>query len=77
MPQYTFKNRETDEVKTIIMTFDEREAFLAENPEWVQKLTAPLLVSQVGSTLSKTDDGWKETLKKIQRGSGKGNTINV
>ena len=27
--------------------------------------------------LSKTSDGWKDVLKKIKKGSGKGNTINT
>ena len=35
----------------------------------------PNIVSGVGSLLSKTDDGWKDTLKRIKSGSGKGNTI--
>ena len=35
----------------------------------------PKIVSGVGSLLSKTDDGWKDTLKRIKSGSGRGNTI--
>jgi len=35
----------------------------------------PNIVSGVGSLIGKTDDGWKDNLKRIKSGSGKGNTI--
>jgi len=76
MPEYTFKNRETGEIKTMVLTLSEREQFL-EDGEWEQCLTTPSIVSGTGSILSKTDDGWKDTLKSIKKASGRGNTIEV
>jgi len=40
-----------------------------------QKIGAPKTVSQVGSTLSKTSNGWNDVLQKVKSGSGRGNTI--
>ena len=45
------------------------------NAERVLKF--PGIVSQQGSLLSKTDDGWKDNLKRIKQNSGRGNTIKV
>jgi hypothetical protein len=75
MPIYTMKNIKTDEEQEHIFSFAERAAFLKANPDWIQPLSTSRLVSQVGSNLSKTDDGWKELLKKVKKGSGRTNTI--
>lgn len=78
MPTYTFVNKETgDEHDEFFTSWSAKDAFLEENPHLKQKLTAPRTVSQVGSTLSRTSDGWKEVLKKVKKGSGKENTINT
>ena len=76
MPTYTFINVETNEEITSVMSLSEREEFLKDG-KFKQKIISPKIVSQSGSTLSKTDDGWKDTLKKIKAGSAKSNTINV
>jgi len=76
MPTYTFINVETNEEITSVMSLSEREEFLKDG-KFKQKIISPKIVSQSGSTLSKTDDGWKDTLKKIKAGSSKSNTINV
>lgn len=76
MPTYTFINVETNEEITSVMSLTEREEFLKDG-KFKQKIISPKIVSQSGSTLSKTDDGWKDTLKKIKAGSAKNNTINV
>lgn len=36
---------------------------------------APAIVSSAGSTISMTDGGWNDTLKRIKKASGKSNTI--
>jgi len=76
MPTYTFINVETNEEVTSVMSLSEREEFLKDG-KFKQKIISPKIVSQSGSTLSKTSDGWKDTLKKIKAGSAKNNTINV
>jgi|TARA_R100001126_G_C4749171_1_gene112163 hypothetical protein len=51
---------------------------LDNSPDLVKVLSTPNFShSGVGSLLSKTDDGWKDRLKQIKDGSGKGNTIKV
>tara|TARA_B100001057_G_scaffold499234_1_gene609114 strand:+ start:2556 stop:2681 length:126 start_codon:yes stop_codon:yes gene_type:complete len=40
-------------------------------------LVFPAVIGQTGSNLSKTDDGWKDNLKRIKEGSGKNNTIKI
>lgn len=75
MPTYTMIHNETGEEKDMILSLSEREQLLSEG-EWKQKLTTAKFVSQHGSTLSKTDNGWKEVLSKVKSGSARGNTIN-
>lgn len=77
MPLYTFRNTETDDYIEKIFTISERDSFLQENSTWVQVLSTPPLVRQVGSNISKTSDGWKDVLKTIKKGSGRGNTIKL
>lgn len=76
MPTYTMINKETGEEKEMILSLAEREELL-ETGEWTQKLSTAKFISQHGSTLSKTDGGWKEVLKKVKDGSGRNNTVNM
>ena len=50
---------------------------LEDDHDLVQMLVTPTIISGTGSLLSKTSDGWKDHLKEIKKGSGKGNTIKV
>lgn len=77
MPTYTMRNKESGEEKTMILSFSEREEFLEQNTDWEQAPSTPRIVSGVVSPLRRTDDGWKDTLRAIKKGSGKSNTINV
>lgn len=76
MPTYNMKNNDTGEIVTMILSLSEREALLATG-EWTQELSIPNFVSSTGGTLSKTSGDWKDLLKKVKKGSGKNNTINV
>lgn len=42
-----------------------------------QKIGATTTVSQVGSILSKTSDGWNDVLKRIKKASSKNNSIHT
>lgn len=75
MPTYTMIHNETGEEKDMILSLSEREQLLSKG-EWKQKLSTAKFVSQHGSTLSKTDNGWKEVLSKVKSGSARGNTVN-
>ena len=77
MPSYTLRNIKTKQEQDVFCTWIELQDLLNEDPNLIQKITAPKIVSGVGSLLSKTDDGWKDHLKEIKKGSGRGNTIKV
>lgn len=80
MPKYTLKKwidskREYVEWD-IVCRSDELDSICEEyRAERVYKF--PGVVSSQGSLLSKTDDGWKDNLKRIKDKSGRGNTIKI
>lgn len=75
MPSYTLKDTKTNDTWDVVCSWDELQQILDELPDVIQVLSTPKIVSQAGSTLSKTDDGWKEVLNKVKSGSGRANTI--
>jgi hypothetical protein len=77
MPTYTFKHKETDEHQTLVMSFAERDQFVIDNPDWIQVLSTPRIVSGVKSALAMTDDTWKDKLKQIDKAAGRHSKINV
>lgn len=76
MPIYTLHKISTGEEWDVNCTFHELAPML-EDDDIVKVLSVPKIVSGVGNLNSKTDDGWKETLGRIKKGAGKGNTINI
>jgi hypothetical protein len=76
MPIYTLRKISTGEEWDVNCTFHELAPML-EDDDIIKVLSVPKIVSGVGSNLSKTDDGWKETLGKIKKGAGRGNTVNI
>ena len=75
MPTYTLRNKKTEEMWQVLCSYDEMKNGLNDEIELVPIM--PNIVSGIGSVLSKTDDGWKDNLKRIKDNSGKGNTIKV
>ena len=76
MPTYTVKNTKTNETYDVFCKYSELQELL--NVDGVEQvLSTPLIVSGVGGQLSKTDEGWKDTLRRIKANSGAGNTIKV
>ena len=76
VPKYTVKPLDGGEEYDIQCKHDELEAYLHKHG-LVKVLKFPGIVSMHGSLLSKTDNGWKDRLKQIKKGSGAGNTIKV
>jgi hypothetical protein len=64
MPTYTFYNNQTCEQFDALMKISEREEYLNSNPHIQQIVSAPALVSGVGTT-NKVPDGFKEVLSKV------------
>lgn len=73
MPTYTLRNKRTEQMWQTLCSYDEMKSQLSDEVELVPVM--PNIVSGVGSLLGKTDDGWKDNLKRIKEGSGRGNTI--
>lgn len=77
MPTYTLKDIKTGDTWDIICSWNELQETLDNMPDVIQVPSAPRIVSGVGGVLSKTDNGWKENLDRIKKGSGRGNTIKL
>lgn len=75
MPTYTMMHKETEEEQNIFCSYEESLKFLEENPDWTRVITAPALVSTTGNVINKTSGDWKDLMKNIKKGSGKGNNI--
>ena len=77
MPTYTLRNKKTHESFDVFCNYKELQEKLDSNPELIHVLSFPKVITQQGSLLSKTSDGWKDHLKEIKKASGEGNTIKV
>lgn len=77
MPTYTFRHKTTEEQKTVILSFAEREKFLEDNTDWEQVVSSPKIVSGVKTALRMTDDGWKDRLKQIDKAAGRRSKVRV
>jgi len=75
MPTYTMMHKETGEEKNIFCSYEESLKFIEENPDWSRVISAPALISSTGNVINKTSGDWKDLMKNIEKGSGKGNTI--
>jgi hypothetical protein len=75
MPSYNFKNLNTGEEWTDIMSISEREEFLSKNPQVQQQLTsAPSLGDSIRLGLRKPDNGFRDRLKEIKKAHSRGLT---
>ena len=77
MPRYTIIDTSDDTEYEIQCSWDELQIVLNENPNLKQGLSTPNFVTQTGNTVSKTSTDWRDLLKKVKKGSGRGNTINI
>ena len=76
LPRYTVKPLEEGDEYDIECKSEELDAYLKKH-NCIKVLKFPGIVTMHGSLLSKTDNGWKDRLKQIKKGSGAGNTIKV
>lgn len=77
MPRYTIIDTSDNTEYEIQCSWAELQTVLSENSNLKQGLSTPNFVTQTGNTISRTSGDWKDLLKKVKKGSGKGNTINV
>ena len=77
VPNYTLRNIKTKESFIVNCSYIELQEKLNADSDLIQMLVMPAIIGGAGSLLSKTDNGWKDNLKRIKEGSGKNNTIKV
>ena len=73
MPTYVVKNKKTEEEKEIFCSYEKRNEWLKENPDWIGVIGSPSTISQHGSTLGRTSSDWQNLLSSIKKGSGGNN----
>ena len=73
MPTYIFRNKYTDEVYDKMMSWDNREVYLQENPNLEVLMGAPAMGDSVRLGIKKPDDGFKEVLSKIHAANYRSN----
>lgn len=77
MPTYDFKNKETGEVIEKILSFSQRDEFLASG-EWEHiHLGAAKTVTHTGNIINTTSGDWKDLLGNIKKHAGEANTIKI
>lgn len=73
MPTYDLRNKETGEVKEMLLTIAKKEEMVASG-EWEQvHLGVADLVTHTGNIINKTSGDWKDLMKKMKNEAG-GNT---
>ena len=79
MPTYDLKNTKTGEVEEYILTISKKEEMVASGDYEQVHLTfnENHIITQRGGTLSKTSGDWRDLLKRVKKGSGRGDTINT
>lgn len=76
MPLYTFRNKDTGEVFDRLMTWDDRQVYLEQNPTLEVVMGAPAMGDSVRLGIRKNDDGFREVLSKISAANYKSNLAN-
>lgn len=80
-PSYTFKNLNTDDQFTTVMSMSEREEYLKANPHIQQQIiAAPALGDSIRMGMVKPDNGFRDHLREIKKKHSKGltrSTINT
>lgn len=75
MPTYTFRDLNTHETHTTLMSMSEREEYLSNNPHMQQVIhSAPALGDSIRLGLKKPDDGFRDRLREIKKTHSRGLT---
>ena len=78
MPTYSFENEKSGEQKEVLITYEEKQKFLKDNPDWKYVIAAPGLSYQGAvSPIKKAGTEWNDVLKNIKKNSAKDNTIAI
>lgn len=77
MPTYIFKHKETGEITEVTLPISQLDQYKEDHPELESQITAPQIITNAKSTLSKAGKDWENHLDRMKKGSGKGNTIHT
>lgn len=76
MPIYTIINDKTGETEDVMCSYDSLQEKLSDlGKDWRQQVGAPNLITHTGSVIGKTSGDWQNLMTKINKGSGRGNTV--
>jgi hypothetical protein len=65
MPLYEFRIKESGETFEEYFTYDQKKAFLEDNPEFEEIIGAPNIISGISGITHKTDSGFNDLLNRI------------
>jgi hypothetical protein len=68
LANYTFLNKDTQEITTVSMSMSEHDQYLKDNPHLVQQfVSAPGIGDSARLGLRKPDDSFRDVLRSIKR----------
>jgi hypothetical protein len=70
VPTYTLKDVKSQEEWDVSCSYEELQTILNEMPDVKQVLSFPNMITQHGSTISKTSGDWRDFMKKIDKNAG-------
>jgi hypothetical protein len=76
MPLYTFRNTENEEIWEQMMTIEEKEQYLREQPHLEQLITKVSITDPIRSGITKRHPALTEKFNSIKR-YYRGSTVNV
>ena len=76
MPNYTFRNKNTGEEKTVWLSFSEHDTYLDDKPEWEQVIQSATIVDPVNIGVTKPpSDFQKYILGRIKSSVPKADAV--
>lgn len=76
MPTYRFLNKDTNEEFNEFMSISECKQYLIDNPH-LEQMVYGFPAIGYSTVTKKPDSGFRDVLKKIKSGSGRGNKIDT
>ena len=67
MPIYTVKNKESEETKDVMCSYDDRKKWLKDNPGWEFILSTPQIISGTSVSGGKLPEGFKVKMREAKK----------
>ena len=64
---YVVKNKKTEEEKELFCSYEKRNEWLKENPDWIGVIGSPSTISMGFEILGKTSGDWKNLMSKMKK----------